>query len=130
MKECPKCAEMLEDKAEKCINCGFVFKDQSAGSGEEQNAEQQESKILEMNDLYEYDVVSILDKEHGGVDVDRLCKVVSSHAAKGWKLTFAFTNEIGHDSSSSDIGGVSVGINSTIDQNILIFERCIKRYNK
>ena len=88
-----------------------------------------EDKILELNDVFEYDVVSILDKEHGGVDVERMSEVIAAHASKGWRLIFTFPNEIGHDSSLSELAGVSVGINSTIDQNILIFERCVRRRN-
>ena len=92
--------------------------------------EEQENKALELNDVFEYDVVSVLDKEHGGVDVDRLGKVIASHASEGWRLVFAFSNEIGHNSSLSDIDGVSIGVNSTIDQNVLIFERCVRRYDR
>ncbi|MBE5862775.1 MAG: DUF4177 domain-containing protein [Lachnospiraceae bacterium] len=96
----------------------------------EMAGEQSEEKIMELNDIYEYDVVSILDKDHGGVDTERMSEVIAFHASKGWRLVFAFSNEIGHDSSLSELGGVSIGINSTIDQNVLIFERCVKRYNR
>ena len=96
----------------------------------EMSGEQSEDKIMELNDIFEYDVVSILDKEHGGVDVERMSEVIATHASKGWRLVFAFPNEIGHDSSLSELAGISIGINSTIDQNILIFERCVKRYDR
>ena len=96
----------------------------------EMTGDQSEEKIKELNDLYEYDVVSILDKEHGGVDTERLSEVIAYPASKGWRLVFAFPNEIGHDSSLSELAGVSIGINATIDQNVLIFERRIKRCDR
>ena len=91
---------------------------------------EQENKVLELNDIFEYDIVSVLDMEHGGVDVERLSRVIASHASEGWRLVTTFANEIGHNSTMSDIEGVSVGINSTSDQNVLIFERCVRRYNR
>lgn len=96
----------------------------------EMSGERSEEEIMELNDIYEYDVVSLLDKEHGGVDIERMNEVIAFHASKGWRLVFAFPNEIGHDSSLSELAGVSIGINATIDQNVLIFERCVRRYNR
>jgi len=92
--------------------------------------DQSEERIMELNDIFEYDVVSILDRDHGGLDIERMSEVIATHASKGWRLVFTFPNEIGHDSSLSELAGVSVGINSTIDQNILVFERCVRRYNR
>lgn len=92
--------------------------------------EEQDKKALELNDVFEYDVVSVLDKDHGGVDVERLGNVLADHASKGWRLVSAFSNEVGRDSSLSEFSGVSIGVNSTIDQNILIFERCVRRYQR
>ena len=77
---------------------------------------EKENNVLELNDVFEYDVVSVLDMEHGGVDVDRLNKVIASHASEGWRLISMLSNE--------------VGINATADQNILIFERCVHRYDR
>ena len=45
--------------------------------------EEQDKKALELNDVFEYDVVSVLDKDHGGVDVERLGNVLADHASKG-----------------------------------------------
>ena len=91
---------------------------------------EKENNVLELNDVFEYDVVSVLDMEHGGVDVDRLNKVITSHASEGWRLISMFSNEVGHNSTMSDVDGVSVGINATADQNILVFERCVHRYDR
>ena len=86
-----------------------------------------EEKIMELNDQLEYDIVSILDKEHGAVGGERMSEVITFHARMGWRLAFVVSNEIGHDSSMTELDGVSVGINSTIDQNVLIFERRIQQ---
>ena len=93
----------------------------------ETSSDLSEEKIMELNDQFEYDIVSILDKEHGVVDVERMSEVITSHASKGWRLAFVIPNEIGHDSSLTELDGVSIGINSTLDQNVLIFERRIRR---
>ena len=93
----------------------------------ETSSDLSEEKIMELNDQFEYDIVSILDKEHGVVDVERMSEVITSHASKGWRLAFVVPNETGHDSSLTELDGVSIGINSTLDQNVLIFERRIRR---
>ncbi len=91
------------------------------------SSELSDEVIMELNDQFEYDIVSILDKEHGVVDVERMSEVIAAHACKGWRLAFVIPNEIGHDSSLTELNGMSIGINSTLDQNILIFERRIRR---
>lgn len=82
---------------------------------------------IKINDLYEYDVVTITDKSTGAMDVVSLRKVLSEHGKLGWRLVNSFTNEIGVNRSSTSFAGYSSGTNATIDQTILIFERCIKR---
>ena len=70
---------------------------------------------------YEYKVISIVDKR-GAVDTQRLMNELNDLGLDGWRLQCAYTNEMGKDSLS--IAGF--GINSTADQNILIFERFVK----
>ena len=70
---------------------------------------------------YEYKVISLTDKR-GAVDTERLMAELNDLGLDGWRLQCAYTNEMGKDSLS--IAGF--GINSTSDQNILIFERFVK----
>ena len=82
---------------------------------------------LSINDLYEYDVVTITDKSTGAMDVVSLQNVLSERGKLGGRLVNSFTNEIGVNSSSISYAGYTSGTNATIDQTILIFERCIRR---
>lgn len=70
---------------------------------------------------YEYKVISLVDKR-GAVDIERLMNELNDLGLDGWRLQCAYTNEMGKDSLS--IAGI--GLNSTSDQNILIFERFVK----
>jgi len=82
---------------------------------------------IKINDLYEYDVVTITDKSTGAMDVVSLQNVLSERGKLGGRLVNSFTNEIGINRSSTSYAGYTSGTNATIDQTILIFERCIKR---
>lgn len=79
---------------------------------------------LQINDIYEYAVVAIKDNSSGEVNVQSLQKELESRSKEGWRLVNTVTNELG-------VNGVSVAgfsTNSTIEETVLIFERCIKRY--
>lgn len=72
---------------------------------------------------YEYDMVAVNDRPGGGVNLDEIWRVTARYAAEGWRLTTVFTNELGKNSMS--MGGF--GVNSTMDQTILVFEREVIR---
>lgn len=69
--------------------------------------------------IVEYAVETVYDTSSGATDIQKLNRVLSSYSAEGWKLKCTFTNELGKNSVS--VGGI--GVNSTMDQLILIFER-------
>ena len=75
---------------------------------------------------YEYKVISLSDNQYGERNVGELSSMLNSLGRDGWHLKCAYSNEMGHNSTSGGIGGFSTGTNATIDQNILIFERFIK----
>ena len=78
------------------------------------------------NAHYEYTTVYLRDSQSGGVDIISLDSALKRYAEQGWRLHSVLTNEVGKNTSSGSFGGVTSGINSTIDETILIFERCIK----
>jgi len=86
-------------------------------------------RYLEINDVYEYDVVSISDEDSGAADISSIKYCINSRAAEGWRLINVTTNRLGTNSSSSGYAGISHGTNAAIDQTILFFERCVQRYN-
>lgn len=79
--------------------------------------------IKNTNQEYEYAIDAVNDKMGGGADFGTLAQVLHSRSLDGWRLVTAFTNELGKNAVS--VGGI--GLNSTVDQVILIFEKKIKR---
>ena len=86
---------------------------------EERNNDYNLDSILECNDLYEYDVVTVHDS-HGRTDTNSLKKTLIRYSVQGWRLKTAFTNEIGSNMVGGAIVGVGVGSNSTSDEVVSI----------
>lgn len=154
MKRCPNCNEWIGDNADVCFNCNYDYKYRKVISSatikrreqqrttrlEQQSIDERQresvhrnfqlaqdsslTKKLEINDLYEYDVVVIRDKSTGEIDTSALCYELKRRGQEGWRLVNTFTNELGVNSAS--IAGF--GSNATIEETILIFERCVKRF--
>lgn len=80
-------------------------------------------KELVNQSIMEYSVEVIRDTSVGVTDVVALKSTLEHYSKHGWKLKSAFTNEIGKNSVEVSMSVVNQGINSTIDQLILIFER-------
>lgn len=51
---------------------------------------------------------------------------LDEYAEKGWRLHSIFNNELGKTSSAVSIGIIGTSVNATIDQTVMILERCIK----
>ena len=79
-----------------------------------------------LDGYYEYKVVSLNDNNAGGIYSSTIENTLNELGLDGWKLRCAYTNELGKNSSSGGFAGFSKGTNSTIDQNILIFERFVR----
>lgn len=75
---------------------------------------------------WEYRVISLSDTHDGSIDPQRICDLLNELGLDGWRLKCAYSNELGHNSSSGGMGGFSTGTNSTVDQNILILERFVR----
>ena len=81
---------------------------------------------------YEYKVISLSDigglfsSNSGRVDVEKMTSVLNDMGLDGWHLVIAYSNELGKNALSGGAGGIMLGVNSTVDENILIFERFIK----
>lgn len=107
---------------------------------EEERKKREERYNLQLENLrkqnfdgyYEYKVVSLSDvsgllkKNSGRVDIEAMTETLNELGIDGWHLVTAYSNELGKNALSGGAGGVSLGINSTVDENILIFERFIK----
>jgi len=78
------------------------------------------------DDLYKYDLVKIPNLTNGESDIATIYKELSIHAAHGWKLHTIYSNELGKNASSVGAGGIPSGTNSTMCEDILVFEKKIK----
>lgn len=93
---------------------------------------EQEEKALEeikkqeyaksFNEFYEYDVVTILNENHGQVDKEKMIKILAEKATQGWKLHTIYSNELGKNAVSI----LGLGVNATACEDVLIFERRIQ----
>lgn len=75
--------------------------------------------IFSINDMYEYDICVVRDTMSGSANIEGINKTLNEYASKGWRLKAIYSNELGKNSIA--------GINSTIDQAVMIFERRIKK---
>jgi len=75
------------------------------------------------NEFYEYDVVTILNENHGRVDKEKMKQVLYEYARNGWKLHTMYSNELGKNA----IAILGLGVNATACEDVLIFERRIER---
>ena len=145
MKTCPKCREIPGHDAEICFNCQYDFNYKRVLSPEElsekRNKEtqrtqeflefqeildKQKEEQIKKNPYYEYEIVTVDDLANGRVDDIKLANIIKEYARKGWRLHTVFTNELGKNATSATLGNIGTGSNSTIDQTVLIFERCIR----
>ena len=72
-----------------------------------------------LESFVDYQVETVNDNVSGSTNIAQLSAVLKRYSDLGWKLKSIFTNELGKNSVS--VAGV--GVNSTIDQTVLIFER-------
>ena len=71
------------------------------------------------NKKYEYKICTIMDRGSGAVDLNALTETINKMASEGYRVKNVFTNELGKNSVS--VAGI--GVNSTMDQVVIIFER-------
>lgn len=145
MKKCPKCGELLGDSADSCFNCFFSFNQGRVLNSEEiktqreKDAEaiiathtQQEELIklketqLPKNPMYEYKIEIITDNSDGTISDSPVQASLNQYSLQGWKLHSIVVNEVGKSATSTMVGFLGLNVNATIDQTIMVFERCIK----
>jgi hypothetical protein len=81
---------------------------------------------------YEYKVISMLDvgglfqSNSGRVNTEAMTQTLNDLGIDGWHLVTAYSNELGKNALSGGAGAMLLGVNSTVDENVLIFERFVK----
>ena len=81
---------------------------------------------LSKNPIFEYKLIVINDLLSGVIDERAIQDTLSEWSKKGWRLHTMFSSEIGKISTGISMAGFGSITNATIDQTVLIFERCIK----
>lgn len=103
-------------------------------NGQTQEAIEQErekaSYALENSNQYEYEVVIVPNMPDGGVDRESINRILTERSNSGWQLVTAYSNELGHNSSSGGFGGFSAGTNTTVCQDVLYFRRLIANVDR
>lgn len=79
----------------------------------------------QVNGRYEYAVESVVDNG-GATNVRRMSELINSYARQGWHVKTIFTNELGHNATSVSVGMVGSGTNYTVDEVVIVFEKCVK----
>lgn len=152
MKTCPKCKELIGDNVNECFKCHYNFSygriitqeerkkerekeqklyEQKKISEQQKNEQiklfqQQMEEQIKNNPLYEYETIVINDNSDGTVNTKQIQDTLLEYSKAGWRLHSIFTNEIGKSTVGAFIGFIGSNVNATIDQTIIIFERCIK----
>lgn len=84
-----------------------------------------------MRETYEYKVISfddiggVFNRNSGRVDTNAMSQNLNALGQLGWHLVTAYSNELGKNALGGAIGGIGLGANATVDENILIFERVV-----
>lgn len=145
MKTCPECGELIGDNVKECFKCHYNYsygrvitpqerqieRTRAENLAQKKNEHKKEilankEEQIKNNPLYEYKTVVINDNSNGTMDERSVQATLDKYSANGWKLHSIFTNEVGKSSTMATIGFIGGSINATIDQTVLIFERCIK----
>lgn len=131
LKKCPICKKHVNYDSEICSDCGFAF------SVVDVIEYQEIAKIynnrweqIKKNPFYEYDYVVVNNLPDGSTDKVRIDEIISRHAMKGWRLVTMYSNELGKNSVGGAIGGIGGVTNSTMCEDVMVFERCIKAGEK
>ena len=114
--------------SQKCLSCGNILEDNVVICSKCKSTNLQK---INPNDFiysakYEYIVDSIQDNSNGSISPSQVQSLLTHYAQGGWRLHSVFRNELGRNSRQIGVGGFSGGANATMEQTILIFERCIK----
>lgn len=124
-------AEQIDVRYKKINSKGlgiqeYIQKEQAAKEAVKEAAKEREIKRVNyaksFNEFYEYDVVTIINEDHGTIDKDNMMKILSDHAKNGWKLHTIYSNELGKNALII----LGFGTNSTACEDVLIFERRVQ----
>ncbi len=127
LKKCPVCKKNVNYDTEICSDCGFAFNVVDViGYQEIAKIYNERWKQIKKNPFYEYDYVVVPNMSDGSTNKECIQEVIASHAMQGWRLVTMYSNELGKNSMDVAVAGVGGGTNTTMCEDVLVFERCIK----
>lgn len=127
LKKCPICKKNVNYNMKICSECGFAF--ETVPTIEYEEIAQMYNARLEQykkNPFYEYDYIVVPNKPDGTTNKERIQEIISSHAMQGWRLITMYSNELGKNSMGVSVAGIGGGTNTTMCEDVMVFERCIK----
>ena len=148
MDYCLDCGAMLSQEMIECgycFECGADLKQQQEKEQQQQAKERQQQlalveqrkiadskaweervKSANNSNYYEYKAVTVRDLKRGGTDIETLNQTLNELGREGWRLVTSFTNELGKNNTAINVAGTAFGINTTMDEVVLIFERAFQ----
>ena len=123
---CPNCGEILTEEMKEtgiCFSCGCNIQEISERNMYRATWNQDSSS--DKGKYFKYKTVRILDKPDGSTDTEEIENTLNKLGFEGWRLVSILSNELGKNSESLTLSGVTTGTNATIDETILIFERIV-----
>ncbi len=134
MRTCPNCGKKLTDemiKVNMCWECGYILDikqvedDDSVAKMQRVDLEnrikenQKRAYATSIGRKIEYGVDTVVTNGDGYTDAEDLEAVLNGRVENGWYLKSAYSNKLGENA----IRVLGFGVNSTVSQTVLIFER-------
>ena len=89
----------------------------------EEDARRYREKASEIGEeIYEYMVLSLVDSMTGVCDIEGMQRKLNNLSMRGWRVKGMVSNELGKNA----LALMGIGINGTVDQEIIVLERNIK----
>lgn len=124
--QCPVCGKKHHFNAKKC-ECGCILiNNPTLNIREVAEIYNNRLEQYKKNPLYEYDYIIVPNKDDGSTNADKIRSIIINHAMQGWRLVTMYSNELGKNSMGVAVGGIGGGSNTTMCEDIMVFERCIK----
>lgn len=124
----PAASQYMHDQA-------MLQKKKMAAHEEEQRQKEQEAQQRKqeegqkqayansLGEFYEYNVITAVNTVDGRTDAEKMKRIIEEQARKGWRLHTVYSNELGKNAISL----LGIGINSTASEDVMIFERRIRK---
>lgn len=84
---------------------------------------QKQAYANSLGEFYEYNVITAVNTVDGRTDAEKMKRIIEEQARKGWRLHTVYSNVLGKNAISL----LGIGINSTASEDVMIFERRIRK---